>query len=105
MRVVVLTREGQLPPRDWLIARFAAPLNAAERNALLLGRTPDLIDEGRTICACLGVREHAINKAVARGATSVEALGAATGAGTNCGSCRIELANILRPREEASHAA
>lgn len=52
-------------------------------------------DPGATVCACMGVGMNDLRRAVAAGAASVDALGAATGAGTNCGACRPELAAIL----------
>ncbi|WP_308917937.1 nitrate reductase [Jannaschia sp. LMIT008] len=53
-------------------------------------------DPGPTVCACLGVGANTI---AACGAREVEGIGAATGAGTACGSCRPEIAAIL-----AAHA-
>jgi bacterioferritin-associated ferredoxin len=48
------------------------------------------------VCGCLGVRRGAISAAEAAGCASVEAIGARTGAGTMCGSCRPLLADFLR---------
>lgn len=44
------------------------------------------------VCICRAVTESEIMDAVDLGATSLEAVGAATGAGTSCGTCheRIE---------------
>ena len=50
----------------------------------------------RTICNCNKVTDVALKAAIAAGADSVEALGTATRAGTNCGSCKSELAELLR---------
>jgi assimilatory nitrate reductase catalytic subunit len=55
----------------------------------------DQPDPGTTICACLNVGGNTLRSAIAEGATSVDALGAVTGAGTNCGSCKPELARLL----------
>jgi assimilatory nitrate reductase catalytic subunit len=53
-----------------------------------------------------------IAAAIDGGACTVDAVGAATGAGTNCGSCRPEIARLLaaapKPadrKEETRHAA
>ena len=48
------------------------------------------------MCACFGVSCNAIETAIGRGATSLDAVGAATRAGTNCGSCRPEIRLLLR---------
>ncbi|SMD01463.1 nitrate reductase [Primorskyibacter flagellatus] len=55
----------------------------------------DQPDPGTTICACLNVGVNTLRDAIAAGADSVETLGAATCAGTNCGSCKPELAHLL----------
>ncbi|MFL4470187.1 molybdopterin-dependent oxidoreductase [Tateyamaria armeniaca] len=58
-------------------------------------------DPGATVCACMGVGLNDLRRAVAAGADSVDALGAATGAGTNCGACRPDLAGLLPPPTDA----
>jgi assimilatory nitrate reductase catalytic subunit len=109
-RVLFLTVAGRLPARDWLVDLFEAPeLSAEARAALLIGRPPGpRVDAGPTVCACLKVGTHAIGAAIAAGACSVEAVGAVTGAGTNCGSCRPELARMIQTLAaptETAHAA
>jgi assimilatory nitrate reductase catalytic subunit len=79
---------------DWLGGHFAAEaMSAAERRALLAGRpgspTPDL---GPVVCACFAVREREIIAAIEAGAVGAAEVGAVTRAGTNCGSCKPEIA-------------
>lgn len=86
-----------LPPRHWLEALLAKDgISHEERTALLMGRpgaaTPDC---GRIVCACHGVGENDLKRAIAQGAGSVEALGIRLKAGTNCGSCIPELKTLL----------
>jgi len=69
-------------------------LSVAERNALLHGG--DSADRGGEMCACFGVSCAAIEGAIADGAATLEAVAAATRAGTNCGSCRPEIRQLLR---------
>jgi assimilatory nitrate reductase catalytic subunit len=69
-------------------------LSVAERNALLQGG--DSADRGGEMCACFGVSCAAVESAIAQGATSLDAVGLATQAGTNCGSCRPEIRQLLR---------
>jgi assimilatory nitrate reductase catalytic subunit len=52
-------------------------------------------DPGPTICACMNVGINTVRSAISNGAQSVEAIGAVTCAGTNCGSCKPELAALL----------
>jgi assimilatory nitrate reductase catalytic subunit len=113
-RVLFSTATGKLPPRDWLAELFEAATLAPEARASLLhGWAPGAkVDVGPQVCACLRVGAKAITAAIEGGACSVDAVGAATGAGTNCGSCRPEIARLLaaapKPvarKEEKRHAA
>jgi assimilatory nitrate reductase catalytic subunit len=69
-------------------------MSVAERTALLQGG--DSADRGGEMCACFGVSCAAVESAIAQGATTLDAVGAATQAGTNCGSCRPEIRQLLR---------
>lgn len=62
----------------------------------LAGRSAaDQPDPGTTICACMNVGINTLRDAIAAGANSVDALGVATCAGTNCGSCKPELTSLI----------
>lgn len=93
-----LTRNGQLPSRDWITRQFAA--GDATAFELLAGRPAIPMPEaGPIVCVCKDVGEFAIARAIAGGADSVEAVGEATCAGTNCGSCRPAIARLLEQTE------
>jgi nitrite reductase (NADH) large subunit len=62
---------------------------------LLCQTAPAADPATRVVCNCQKVTEGALREAVANGADSVEALCAATRAGTGCGSCKSELGQIL----------
>ena len=86
----------KLPARDWLMELFAhEAIEPAERRALLAGRRADGKAPEPSICVCMGVGAGKIRAAIAAGCDSVEAVGKATTAGTNCGSCRPEIGAIL----------
>ena len=53
----------------------------------------------RQVCNCHKVTEARLREAIDGGASTVEALCASTKAGSGCGSCKSDLAQIL-----ASHA-
>ena len=94
LAALYVTRSGTLPARDWIERQFVAPdASAAE---LLAGRpaTP-AADRGALVCLCHDVGERAICDAAAAGANSVKAVGEATCAGTNCGSCRPLIARLI----------
>ena len=88
-----LTRNGELPQRDWVAAQLGVVPTAPE---LLAGR-PALPqeDRGPIVCVCLGVGARAIRSAACSGAATLAEIGSATGAGTNCGSCRPAIARLL----------
>jgi assimilatory nitrate reductase catalytic subunit len=88
--------DHMLPPRDWLIGRFAAGvLPAADRRALLAARPADGKMPEPPVCVCHGVGASAIAAAITAGCRTLDAIGQATRAGTNCGSCRPELRALL----------
>ncbi len=94
--------------RDWAIAQLGAPrLTGGKRTAVIAGRpAKGGVDRGATVCACLGIGSNEIAAAAARGCTTIAAIGEATQAGTNCGSCRAEIRNIIeRQRVAAASAA
>ena len=99
-----LTRSGQLPPRDWIAEQLG--MAGASAIELLAGRpaTP-APDRGPVVCVCHGVGTHAILAAVEAGADSVAAVGKATCAGTNCGSCRPAIARLISEATTMKEAA
>lgn len=107
--VLILTRTGLLPSRDWLIGQLAA---SDVGPAVLAARGPGAQpDKGATVCVCFDIGLNQIVAAIrAQHLVDVPAIGKALGAGTNCGSCRPALATILnqvqtRTHEEALDAA
>ncbi|WP_146588204.1 nitrate reductase [Puniceibacterium confluentis] len=78
--------------RDYLVT---LPGNAAE--AVLTGQSPaDMPDPGPIVCSCFGVGMNTILTAIeSQVLTTVDQIGVALQAGTNCGSCRPELTALL----------
>jgi len=62
----------------------------------------DVPDTGATICSCMNVGSKTIQSAIANGCDSVESIGTACQAGTQCGSCRSDLKRLLS--QSALHA-
>ena len=95
-----LTRDGPLPKRDWIIAQFADC--QATPIELIAGKPAvPAPDRGEIVCSCFDIGELTIRSAIEGGADSVEAVGKETCAGTNCGSCRPAIAEILKQLEQA----
>ncbi|MHC9234804.1 nitrate reductase [Pseudooceanicola sp. 502str34] len=99
---------------------FAAtrPVEVARRHAVemigtkvaaveaLAGRPgADRPDPGATVCSCYTVGVNTLRAAVAGGADTVEKLGRATCAGTNCGSCKPELQALIDAMSNTSKVA
>jgi assimilatory nitrate reductase catalytic subunit len=105
--VLYAASRPELPSIEWLKSQFELPAIApSERRALIAGRpVVGPIDEGPVVCACFQVGRERILAAVAAGAASPSEIGAATRAGTNCGSCLPELkrlALLASPLPEAA---
>ncbi len=92
----------------WLEALFTGEqrLAARTRHDLLAGAPAgEAADTSQPVCACFAVRRATLERAIAeQGLASVDALGAALGAGTGCGSCIPELRQLLAAagRDEAA---
>jgi assimilatory nitrate reductase catalytic subunit len=91
--------------REWAVSQLIAPIaTARNRSTVLAGRAAaGSVDRGTIVCACFGVGAGEIAASVARGCATVGAVGEATCAGTNCGSCRAEIRSIIE-RHGSSHA-
>jgi assimilatory nitrate reductase catalytic subunit len=96
-RVLAFAVGGRLPPRAWLIELFAKDaLSPADRAGLLLGRAPGAATAaGPVVCACRNVSAGRIIGAIGEQCLSLDAVGAATGAGVTCGSCRPEISRLI----------
>jgi assimilatory nitrate reductase catalytic subunit len=82
---------------DWLIEAFGkTALDTRERRAVLAGKPPaGGADLGPLVCTCFAVRRQTIIDAITAGADTVDAVGSALRAGTNCGSCRPEIGQAI----------
>ncbi|MCB1480956.1 MAG: molybdopterin-dependent oxidoreductase [Rhodobiaceae bacterium] len=66
------------------------------RFRVIAGRAgADKPDPGPIVCACFGIGANQIAAATRTGCTSVDAIGQSIQAGTNCGSCRAEIREII----------
>ena len=110
---VALQEEGRLIGALFISASpvavmrdYLATLPGDDASTALLGVPPKNVpNPGPVLCSCFGIGVNTIISAVeTQGLTSVDDIGAALGAGTNCGSCRPELTELLgrRPIKEAA---
>lgn len=98
-----LTESGLLPKREWLVEQLGM---AAAGPALLAGAPPGVrVDRGPVVCLCFDVGLKTIVAAIgSQRLTTVEAIGQALSAGTNCGSCRPAIRRIIEDNRSAAHA-
>ncbi|UJW85468.1 molybdopterin-dependent oxidoreductase [Devosia sp. SL43] len=84
-----------LVSRQWAVGLLTSDNLTA--STVLAGRPgADMPDSGAIVCSCFSVGINTITSAVTdQGCTTVEAVGACTKAGTNCGSCRAEIRGII----------
>jgi assimilatory nitrate reductase catalytic subunit len=82
--------------RDWAVAQLLAPHPRPARFKIIAAR-PGIggADKGATVCSCFSVGANEIASAVRRGCRTVAEIGETLQAGTNCGSCRAEIKNII----------
>ena len=96
--VFIAPSPDALPGRQWPGSMFAeATLDSRTRTQLLAGRPGQaVVETGPTVCACFNVGRETLCQAIREHKLdTVEAIGAATKAGTNCGSCIPELHALL----------
>ena len=87
-----------LPERDWLAQLLSQDtLEESERISLLTGKPASgQHDVGKIICSCFGVGLNTLSDAILnQNLTTVDAIGQALNAGTNCGSCVPELKQLI----------
>ena len=78
-------------------------LPAACAGALACAAAPQP-DRGPIVCVCYDVGMKTIVEAIAtQGLISVEAVGQALSAGTNCGSCRPAIQRLIGETKEAAN--
>jgi assimilatory nitrate reductase catalytic subunit len=90
-----LSPDPVLVSRQWVVSQLTR--EDVDGPVLLAGRPgADVPDQGAIVCSCMGVGVNTIVEAVTKsGCSTVEAVGALTTAGTNCGSCRAEIRGLI----------
>ncbi len=82
--------------RSWACERLGLAHDARERAALLAGFPGgERAATGSIVCSCEQVGSSVIRAAIVDGHVTPAAVGCATAAGTNCGSCRPEIQRLI----------
>jgi assimilatory nitrate reductase catalytic subunit len=97
MAALFVGRDPVAVARNWAVGQLTAiHADMRKRFAIVAGRPgADMPDPGATVCSCFGIGVNRIVEAVRGGCSTVEAIGKQTNAGTNCGSCRAEIREII----------
>jgi len=88
--------------RAWVAEQLGSvTASPAGRMAVLAGRrAADKADPGAVVCTCMFVGANDIRRAIVdQGCATVDAVGACTGAGITCGSCRPEIEVLIADAE------
>jgi assimilatory nitrate reductase catalytic subunit len=105
---VFVATTKSLPSRTWLATLFGGgSLQDTDRLAILAGRAPKgTLESGPVVCSCFAVGRSTLLRAI-RGdrLVSVDQIGKALRAGTNCGSCIPELNGLLAESAASSAAS
>jgi len=90
--------------RDWLQQQLGKTVNPLE---ILAGRPLAAgEDKGSILCACMNVGRNQISRFIDKNHNaSLQAVCEATGAGTGCGSCRIEVQRMIHETQRFTQAA
>lgn len=90
-----------LPPQLWGLEALRSALDAWESREPVFDAERDAL-----LCRCFGVAADTVRQTIAiAGATTVEAVGAATRAGTGCGSCQADIRRLIEEKDRPMTAA
>ncbi len=91
-----IAREPVSVSRDYVASLLGSEIATDQRLAVLAGRPADgRAALGPVICICRQVGARCIADALCAGHTSLSAIAAATGAGSQCGACRPDVQRLI----------
>lgn len=82
-------------PPQWLAELLGQSVDENTRQKLMHCNIDETFSQGNVVCSCYNVREKPIQSAISEGYNTVEQLGKKLKCGTNCGSCKPALANLI----------
>ncbi|MED5333415.1 MAG: molybdopterin dinucleotide binding domain-containing protein, partial [Pseudomonadota bacterium] len=82
-------------PNEWLASLLNTSISTDIQRNLIRGQVDDAFLNGDVVCSCFEVREKTITHAIEEGCSSVAELGEALKCGTNCGSCKPALSQLI----------
>lgn len=92
--------------RSWAVEQLSRAHDLRSRHLIGAGRPAHgQADKGAIVCSCCHVGANDIMAAILAGHATVDGVGSATKAGTNCGSCRSEINGMIEDAEQHPIAA
>lgn len=104
--VAFVSVETQSINSDWIESLLSSnPLSPNQLTQVLHGQCdPDFL-RGKTVCTCFNIGEQQIIEAIIKDKdNTVEALGQRLRCGTNCGSCKTELAGLIKRHSDSAES-
>ena len=98
LAAVFIDRQPVMVSRYWSASLLAEKHSEHKRHRILAAQAAaDQPDKGAIVCSCFMVGSHQIAGVASRQERpTVESIGDALSAGTNCGSCRSEIGQIIK---------
>jgi assimilatory nitrate reductase catalytic subunit len=78
-------------------------LSSEQLHGLLNMQPDDQFKQGKLVCSCFKVGENTIIDAIKAGCDSADSLGRQLQCGTNCGSCKSELSQMVKQYQLKKH--
>ncbi|MBH0040082.1 nitrate reductase [Pseudoalteromonas sp. SWN166] len=104
--VGVISNEQKEISLEWINHLFAEPLlTFTQLQSLLYATLDEEFTQGAQVCSCFKVREQPIINAIKNGANTVEQLGSELKCGTNCGSCKTQLSQLIKQHYKAGSSS
>jgi assimilatory nitrate reductase catalytic subunit len=82
-------------PNAWLASLLNTAISTESQRNLLRGQADEAFLNGDVVCSCFEVREKTITDVITKGCSSVSELGKQLKCGTNCGSCKPALSELI----------
>lgn len=104
--VAVFSHQQQSVSLEWIDHLFNTQILSFEQLQALFNAQPDAeFTQGKQVCSCFKVREKPIIEAIKAGSNSVDKLGKKLQCGTNCGSCKTQLSQLINKHTSRAESA
>ena len=81
---------------SWINSLLGNDITSEQLHGMLNMQPDEQFKQGKMVCSCFKVGENTIIEAIKGGCVSVDSLGRKLQCGTNCGSCKSELSQMVK---------